>query len=258
MSKLRVCVIGCLGKMGQVVSRGLLASSEYELAAGVDTARIGDDLGSVLNLGHINIAISGNLQTILADANIDIAIDFTSPSAVTANVATCLQENVPVLVGTTGIMQEDVEKLAHLSKKMATPVLIAPNFAIGALLMMEFASKAAKYMPHAEIIELHHPQKLDKPSGTALRTREGMIESLRQTRKASSSEIDDDDPGKLIPIHSVRLPGFTAHQEVIFGDVGQCLTLRHDSFQRDSFLPGIFLGLKQLQGLKGLKVGLEL
>ena len=135
MSKLRVCVIGCLGKMGQVVSRGLLASSDYELAAGVDTARIGDDLGSVLNLSHINIPISANLQTILSDAKIDIAIDFTTPSSVTSNVATCLQENVPVLVGTTGIMQEDVEKLAHLSKKMATPVLIVPHFAIGAILM---------------------------------------------------------------------------------------------------------------------------
>ncbi|OQA05110.1 MAG: 4-hydroxy-tetrahydrodipicolinate reductase [bacterium ADurb.Bin374] len=258
MSKLRVCMIGCLGKMGQVVSRGLLASGDYELAAGVDTARIGDDLGSVLNLSHIDIPISSNLQTILSDAKIDIAIDFTTPSSVTSNVATCLQENVPVLVGTTGITQEDVEKLAHLSKKMATPVLIVPNFAIGALLMMEFAKKAAKYMPHAEIIELHHPQKLDKPSGTALRTRDGMIESLRQSEKAREQGIDDEDPDKMIPIHSVRLPGFTAHQEVIFGDVGQCLTIRHDSFQRESFLPGIFLGLKQLQGQKGLKVGLEL
>ncbi len=260
MKKLRVCVIGCLGKMGQVVSRGLLAGSDYELAAGVDTARIGDDLGAVLNLGHVNVEISGNLQAILSDAKIDIAIDFTTPSAVTSNVATCLQESVPVLVGTTGITQEDIEKLAHLSKKMATPVLIAPNFAIGALLMMEFARKAAKYMPHAEIIELHHPQKLDKPSGTALRTREGMLESIRQSRKKGSTTDSDeeDQDAELIPIHSVRLPGFTAHQEVIFGETGQCLTLRHDSFQRESFLPGVFLGLKQLQGQKGLKVGLEL
>ncbi|HEY9072482.1 MAG TPA: 4-hydroxy-tetrahydrodipicolinate reductase [Candidatus Ozemobacteraceae bacterium] len=258
MSKLRVCVIGCLGKMGQVVCRGLLSSSEYELAAGVDTARSGDDLGAVLNLGHLDVPISSNLQTVLSDAKVDIAIDFTTPASVTSNVATCLQESVPVLVGTTGITPEDVEKLAHLSKKMATPVLIAPNFAIGALLMMEFARKAAKYMPHAEIIELHHPQKLDKPSGTALRTRDGMIEAIRQAPRKGTASIEDKADDELVPIHSVRLPGFTAHQEVIFGDTGQCLTVRHDSFQRESFLPGIFLGLKQLQALKGLKIGLEL
>lgn len=250
MSKQKVCVIGCLGKMGQVVCRTILSSSEYELAAGIDVTRIGDDLGQHLGVGHLNVAITDNLQSTLAEANIDVAIDFTTPNVVVPNVAQCLQDKVPVLVGTTGISEEDLEKLNHLASKTGTPVLVVPNFAIGALLMMEFAKKAAKYMPHVEIIELHHPQKLDKPSGTAKRTRENIL-------KVIAGKNETDTTG-MVPIHSVRLPGLVAHQEVIFGDIGQCLTIRHDSFQRESFSPGIMLGLKQLPHVKGLKVGLDL
>lgn len=249
MSKPRVCVIGCSGKMGQVICRGLLASQEFQLVAGVDVTRVGDDLGQVINSGQLGIPVTTNLQATLSDANVDVAIDFTGPHAVTANVAQCLQEKVAVLVGTTGMSPEDVEKLRHLSEKMGSPVLIVPNFAIGALLMMEFAQKAARFMPHVEIIELHHPQKADKPSGTAKRTRECMLEVMGRE--------DLEDP-TLVPIHSVRLPGLVAHQEVIFGDVGQLLTIRHDSFQRESFMPGVLLGLKQLAKTRGLKVGLDL
>ena len=248
MSKQRVCVVGCLGKMGQVICRGLLASPDYELSAGIDVSRVGEDLGSVLQLGHLNVAITENLQSTLEKAKIDLAIDFTTPSVVVANVAQCIQEKVPVLVGTTGISDEDLEKLHMLAVNTNTPVLVVPNFAIGALLMMEFSKKAAKYMPNVEIIELHHPQKLDKPSGTAKRTRNIIMKALGK------------DPGETeaVPIHSVRLPGFVAHQEVIFAAVGQCLTIRHDSFQRESFMPGVLLGLKQLAHVKGLKVGLDL
>ncbi len=249
MTKRRICMIGCLGKMGQVISRSLLSSQEFQLAAGVDVARTGDDLGQVLNAGHLGIPISNNLQTILAEAKIDIAIDFTTPQAVVGNVAQCLQESVPVLVGTTGISPEDTEKLAHLAEKTDTAVLIVPNFALGAILMMDFCQKAAKYIPNVEIIELHHPQKIDKPSGTSLRTREAILKVLGKT--------PDDDP-ESVPIHSVRLPGLLAHQEAIFGDIGQCLTIRHDSFQRESFIPGVQLGLKQLLKTKGLRTGLEL
>lgn len=248
-SKPRVCVVGCAGKMGQVVCRGLLASQEFQLVAGVDVARAGDDIGQVVNVGHVGIPVTTNLQTTLSDAKVDLAIDFTVPQAVTNNVAICLQEKVPVLVGTTGLSPEDIEKLQHLTGKTGTPVLIVPNFAIGALLMMEFCQKAARYMPHVEIIEMHHPQKIDKPSGTARRTRECMMQAMGR------AEVEDPEQ---VPIHSVRLPGLVAHQEVIFGDVGQVLTIRHDSFQRESFMPGVVLGLQKLQKIKGLKIGLDL
>ncbi|MBF0503060.1 MAG: 4-hydroxy-tetrahydrodipicolinate reductase [Candidatus Riflebacteria bacterium] len=248
MNKRKVAVIGCLGKMGQTVCRSLLASQEYELATGIDINGVGEDLGQMLRMGHIGVPISSNLQKIISEVGVEIAIDFSTPMVVSSNVAQCLQEGIPVLVGTTGISSEDREKLSLLSEKTGTPVLIVPNFAIGALLMMEFSKKAAQYLPHCEIIEMHHPQKLDKPSGTALLTREIIEKALGRGSKDES----------VIPIHSVRLPGLTAHQEVIFGDLGQTLTIRHDSFQRESFLPGIYLGLKQLLSGKGLKIGLKL
>jgi 4-hydroxy-tetrahydrodipicolinate reductase len=249
MGKRRVCVIGCVGKMGQVVCRHLLTNHAYQLVAGVDITRVGDDLGQVISAAHLGVPITANLQTTLADAQVDLAIDFTSPDTVVNNVAQCLQAKVPVLVGTTGFSSEDINKLDLLAKKVNTPVLIVPNFALGALLMMEFSRKAARYMPHVEIIEMHHPQKLDKPSGTARRTREQIMAELGAT--------DAENP-EVVPIHSVRLPGLVAHQEVLFGGIGQTLTIRHDSFTRDSFMPGLELGLQQLFKVKGVRVGLEL
>lgn len=179
-----------------------------------------------------------------------MAIDFTIPSVVVANAAICLQTGVPVLIGTTGISSEDNVKLDNLARKMNTSVMIVPNFAIGAILMMEFSRKAAKYMKAAEIIELHHPQKVDKPSGTALKTRQGMLEELKMENESANEDC--------IPIHSVRLPGLVAHQTVMFGDIGQTLTIRHDSLNRDSFMPGIGLALHRLGTFKGLKIGLDL
>ena len=236
-------------KDGQVVCRYLLSHNSYELAAGIDNGRAGDDLGAVLGLGSTGITISPNLQTTISESHIDIAIDFTTPDAVVANAAVCLQAKVPVLIGTTGISQEDQVKLDNLAQKMNTAVMIVPNFAIGAVLMMDFAKRAARYMKQVEIIELHHPQKLDKPSGTAIKTRQGILEELG---------ISDESAAEQVPIHSVRLPGLVAHQEVIFGDIGQTLTIRHDSLNRDSFMPGIGIALGQMHSFTGLKVGLDL
>ncbi|MDD2997632.1 MAG: 4-hydroxy-tetrahydrodipicolinate reductase [Candidatus Riflebacteria bacterium] len=248
MKRKKIAVIGCAGKMGQVVCRYLLSHSDYELAAGIDTTRCGDDLGSLLGLGSTGIPVSANLQTVLSEACIDIAIDFTAPDSVVSNAAVCLQAKIPVLIGTTGISQEDQAKLDHLAQKMHTAVMIVPNFAIGAVLMMDFAKRAAKYMKNVEIIEMHSSQKLDKPSGTAIKTRQGILEELG---------ITDESLPEQVPIHSVRLPGLVAHQRVIFGDIGQTLTISHDSLDRDSFMPGIGLALSQMHSLTGLKVGLE-
>lgn len=250
MAKKRVAVIGCVGKMGQVVCSYLLSHKDFSLAACIDVARIGDDIGSVLGLEETGVKITRDLHTTLTEAKVDLAIDFTIPATVVGNATTCLQASVPVLIGTTGISSEDNLKLDTLAQKMEISVMIVPNFAIGAILMMDFAKKAARYMKDAEIIELHHPQKLDKPSGTALKTRLGMLEEMNM-----ESDSDNQD---CIPIHSVRLPGLVAHQTVMFGDIGQTLTIRHDSLNRDSFMPGIGIALQQLSTFKGLKIGLDL
>jgi 4-hydroxy-tetrahydrodipicolinate reductase len=165
----------------------------------------------------------------------DAAVDFTRPDAVEDNVRDCLAAGVPVVVGTTGF---DQERVGALAREFELPVLYAPNFALGAVLMLRFAAEAAKLMPQAEIIELHHDTKLDAPSGTA---------------KATAELLP---PGT--PIHSVRLPGLVAHQEVIFGAPGQTLTIRHDTTSREAFVPGVLLALERLRDLPpGLTVGLE-
>ncbi|MDX6397017.1 MAG: 4-hydroxy-tetrahydrodipicolinate reductase [Gaiellaceae bacterium] len=165
----------------------------------------------------------------------DAAVDFTRPEAVEDNVRDCLAAGVPVVVGTSGF---DEARVGALAREFELPVFFAPNFALGAILMMRFAAEAAKVLPQAEIIELHHETKLDAPSGTA---------------KATAALL----PAGT-PIHSVRLPGLVAHQEVIFGGPGQTLTIRHDTTSREAFVPGVLLALERLQGLPpGLTVGLE-
>jgi 4-hydroxy-tetrahydrodipicolinate reductase len=165
----------------------------------------------------------------------DAAVDFTYPEAVAVNVARALEQGVPCIVGTTGA---DVEALHDLAVERRLPLFYAPNFAIGAVLMMRFAAEASKVLPHSEIVELHHAQKLDAPSGTASETARRM--------------------GRDVPIHSIRLPGLLAHQEVIFGADGQTLTIRHDTTSREAFVPGVLLALERLPELPpGLTVGLD-
>ncbi len=189
--------------------------------------KVGSVLGPALQeAGHELVDSSGEA---------DAAVDFTRPDAVEENVRACLEDGVPVVVGTTGFDQPPIDKLA---REHELPVFYAPNFALGAVLMMRFAAEAGKLLPRAEIIELHHETKLDAPSGTAKATAELL-------------------PGET-PIHSVRLPGLVAHQEVILGGPGQTLTIRHDTTSRDAFVPGVLLALEQLRDLPpGLTVGLD-
>jgi 4-hydroxy-tetrahydrodipicolinate reductase len=189
--------------------------------------KVGSMLGpALLEAGH---------ELVDSSQDADAAVDFTRPEAVEENVRTCLEDGVPIVVGTTGFDQERVDALA---RERGLPVFFAPNFALGAVLMMRFAEEAGKLMPNAEIVELHHATKLDAPSGTA---------------KATAARL----PGGT-PIHSVRLPGLVAHQEVIFGGPGQTLTIRHDTTSREAFVPGVLLALEKLRGLPpGLTVGLD-
>jgi 4-hydroxy-tetrahydrodipicolinate reductase len=189
--------------------------------------KVGSVLGPALEeAGH---------ELVEATAGADVAVDFTRPEAVEDNVRLALEAGLAVVIGTTGF---DQERVAALAREHERPVFFAPNFAVGAVLMMRFAAEAAKLMPHAEIVELHHAQKLDAPSGTAKSTAALLPEGT--------------------PIHSVRLPGLVAHQEVIFGGIGQTLTIRHDTTSREAFVPGVLLALEKVRELPpGLTVGLD-
>jgi 4-hydroxy-tetrahydrodipicolinate reductase len=199
--------------------------------------KVGTVLGLALGeAGHDVIAIGPG--TALDPSGDEIAIDFTRPDAVRANVERCLEAGVPCIVGTTGLGPADLAAFDALARRRRVPCFVAPNFAIGAVLMMRFAAEAARYLPRAEIIELHDEAKIDAPSGTARATAQAL-------------------PGD-VPIHSVRLPGLVAHQEVLFGGEGQLLTIRHDTHSRAAFVPGVMLALEKIHSLpEGVTVGLE-
>ncbi len=217
MSPIRVAVAGAAGRMGETVCRAVEGADDLTLVARADPA----------------------LGTSLADAlreRPDVLVDFTIPATAVVNARQAVGTGVHVVIGTTGFELDELRGLSGAN------VFVAPNFAIGAVLMTQFAVEAARHMARAEIIELHHDRKLDAPSGTAARTAQLMAEAS----------------GTDVPIHSVRLPGLVAHQEVILGDVGQTLTIRHDSIDRESFMPGVLLAVRCVSNLPDpLTVGLE-
>jgi 4-hydroxy-tetrahydrodipicolinate reductase len=205
-----------------------------------------------------------DLTAVLRDSRPDVMVDFTVPEAVTANIRTALAARVIPLVGTTGLGPEEVEAVRRLCAETDTPALIAPNFAIGAVLLMRFAAEAARYLPDVEIIEMHHERKLDAPSGTATKTAEMIAATAERPPVGDLPGAFEKHTGARggkgagdIRIHSVRLPGFVASQEVIFGGPGQRLSLRHDSINRASFMPGVLLAIRKAQTLTGLVYGLE-
>ena len=249
---IKVLVNGALGRMGKTVAAAVKADSELEL---VGVADVFD--GEVEGL-----KVEKNLAEALEKIKPDVMVDFTRPDVVFENVMTALSKKVSPVVGTTGLSEENKLKIRLEAEKNNTPAFIAPNFAIGAVLMMLLSQKVAKYMPEVEIIELHHDKKLDAPSGTAELTAK-MIAEVRDAHQQGHPDEKEVIPHVRggdyggIKIHSVRLPGYVAHQEVIFGGLGQTLTIRHDSTGRDSFMPGVILACKKVRGLKGLTVGLD-
>jgi 4-hydroxy-tetrahydrodipicolinate reductase len=253
---IRVLVSGAAGRMGREVVRAVMAEDDLELVAAVDPAHAGEALGEGSEL-----ALSGDLAAAIAASAPDVVVDFTHPSVVEGNIRTTLAAGVDCVVGTTGLAEETLEALAA-SAPEGTCLFVAPNFAIGAVLMMRFAAEAAKFMPHVEIIEFHHDRKADAPSGTALRTASLIAESRASTPPAPGreTEIAEGARGALVhdvTLHSVRLPGLVAHQEVLFGGQGQTLSIRHDSIDRTSFMPGVVLAVRKVGGCSGLVVGLE-
>ncbi|HYH02067.1 MAG TPA: 4-hydroxy-tetrahydrodipicolinate reductase [Bacillota bacterium] len=261
MTGIKVLVSGCCGRVGREVVKMVLNDPELELVGAIDGLNVGKDIGSQIGVESTGISIRNDLADTLMASQAQVMVDFSTPAAVMGNIRTALKVGVHAVVGTTGFSPADLEELRSLSESSGANVLVAPNFAIGALLMMRFAAIAAQYMPQVEIIELHHDQKLDAPSGTAIKTAE-MIMAARGEKTGidiGEEKIQGVRGGEMggIHLHSVRLPGFIAHQEVIFGGVGQTLVIRHDSISRESFMPGVALAVKKIIDRPGLTYGLD-
>ena len=258
---IRVLVSGANGRMGREVVKVVSKDPDCEVVATVDTKSAWEDIGEILGLGK-SVRLESDLAAAIASHKPQVMVDFTHPKAVVRNIMTALKYGVIPVVGTTGIPDADLEIIRKYCDEHQATCFICPNFSIGAVLMMQFAKEAARYLPYCEIIEMHHDQKLDAPSGTAMLTAKLVAEEREAIHQGHPDEEEKitgargaDYEG--MRIHSVRLPGFVAHQEVIFGGVGQILTLRHDSISRDSFLPGVVLACKNIVGRKGLIVGLD-
>ena len=238
---INIIVNGAKGKMGQEAIKAINNDKELEL---VGEADLGDDLG-----------------TLIKEKKAAVVIDFTQPDTRMKTVKTILSSGACGVIGTTGFSEKDLKELKNIAKDLA--VLIAPNFAIGAVLMMQFAAEEAKHLPNVEIVEYHHDNKKDSPSGTAIKTAQLINETVGKTKEPSVKSEELLKEAALgakvgnIPIHAVRLPGFVASQEVIFGGEGQTLKIRHDSINRASFMPGVVLACKKIGKEKGLIYGLE-
>jgi 4-hydroxy-tetrahydrodipicolinate reductase len=262
MMSVRVLVAGAAGRMGREVVKAVAGDPETELVGAVDVAQIGVDAGELAGIGKRGVAVADNLAAALRESGAEVIVDFTRAEAAFANAQTALGAGVSPVVGTTGMSPEQLDHLRRLARERATGAVVAPNFALGAVLLMRFAAQAARFLPEVEIIELHHHGKVDAPSGTAIKTAEMISEARapeRLPRPAEEIKLAGSRGGDFdgIRIHSVRLPGYVAHQEVIFGGTGQTLTLRHDSIDRVSFMPGVLMACKRVRGLRELVYGLE-
>ncbi len=250
---IRVGVLGATGKVGAEVCRAVHAHADLELVAGISRSKAGEPASAALGLEGSDVVLAENLDAFV-DAGVEVAVDFTSGGFAAEHVAWSIEHGVHIVVGTTGFEIDEGWRDAPIG------VFVAPNFAIGAVLMQRFAREAAKHLPAVEIVELHHDGKADAPSGTAAATADAIAEARSDPWAGPSSESVPGVRGGEragIRIHSIRLPGLVAHQEVIFGGQGQTLTIRHDSTDRTSFVPGVLMAIRWVPTHPGLTVGLD-
>jgi 4-hydroxy-tetrahydrodipicolinate reductase len=259
---IRIIVAGASGKMGQEVVKLIQRVDHFQLACGVSRSTAGRDVGEVIGIGEIGAPMVASVTEALQQFPTDVLVDFTTPQTVLKNALSAFEKGVRPVIGTSGLQEDDMKQLAKEAELRKIGGIVAPNFAIGAVLMMRFAAEAAKYLPDVEIIESHHDQKLDAPSGTAIKTAEGI--ALQREEKVQGhpqeEEVLDGARGAFyhgFRIHSVRLPGLVAHQEVLFGGAGQMLTIRHDSYHRESFMPGVQLAIEKIIERNDWIYGLE-
>ena len=244
---INIAVCGANGRMGQEVIKAVNAAEDMTLVARID----------------INNGEFATISDATESVDIDILVDFTQPKSIYENALYCLTNGINIVIGTTGLTDEQIEELKKLAETNKLGCLIAPNFSTGAVLMMKFAQIAAKYFNNAEIIELHHNQKKDAPSGTAVKTAQMMSEANENFTTGNCAEVETIDGARgansynNIHIHSVRMPGFMASQEVILGSNGQTLKIRHDSTDRECYMPGVLLGIRYIAENKKFVYGLD-
>jgi len=254
---IRILVNGALGRMGSEVVKTVLKQEDMELVAAVDI------MAKDKYVDGTKLLFDTDLKVALSRVKPDIVVDFTRPDVVMENLRTILSAGICAVVGTTGFSKSDMDELDELAKVNNAGILIAPNFALGAILMMKLACEAAKYFPQIEIIELHHDQKLDAPSGTAVLTAKKLAEARGGYVAQGNPAEEEKLPGARgaeyegMHIHSVRLPGFVASQEIIFGSAGETLKIRNDSINRECYMPGVMLGCRKIYDKKGLVYGLD-
>ncbi|MGI2327049.1 4-hydroxy-tetrahydrodipicolinate reductase [Planococcus sp. YIM B11945] len=260
---IRVAIAGARGRMGQEAVHTVMKNSEMQLVSVLDYKEIGDTLEATnLFPPSYTAPVFTNLKDLHAKTKPDVLVDLTSPESVYQHTKQALELGIRPVVGTTGFSDEELSELTRFAKEKKIGCIIAPNFAVGAVLMMKFAEQAAKYLPDVEIIEMHHDQKLDAPSGTAMKTAH-LISQQRPVHEQGHPREKETIKGARgadydgMRIHSVRLPGLVAHQQVLLGGEGQLLTIRHDSFNRGSFMSGVVLSIKTVMTLEELVYGLE-
>jgi 4-hydroxy-tetrahydrodipicolinate reductase len=257
--KIKTIVTGAAGRMGRQVVSALQQQPDIQMVGGVDLQK--QDITVSSGQTDSILKITTDLSALIVKTRPNVLVDFTHPSSVMDNVRCALRSGVRCVVGTTGLTASDLEEIRSLCEMKKTGAVIAPNFAVGAVLLMKFAQIASRYFDNAEIIEMHHDKKVDAPSGTAIKTAEFMRQpdpSLQEEIAASlESQPARGEPVEGTRVHSVRLPGLVAHHEVIFGAPGQTLTIRHDSLSRDSFMPGIILAVREVMNLDKAVFGLD-
>ena len=255
---IRVGVLGACGKMGRFVCRAVHEAKDLELVAAVNPSFEGKPLGPIVGF-DTDLRVAGSID-ILLDAEVEVAVDFTLPGVVMDSIRYLVEHDIYGVIGTTGIGPKELEEITGWMEQRQgeSGIIVAPNFSIGSIVAQRLAEEAARFFPAVEVIELHHDEKNEAPSGTAAATARRIAEARKEPWVAPGGDEafrGGDVDG--VRVHSVRLPGLVAHQEVIFGGPGQILTIRHDAPDRASYMPGVLLAIRQVTDMKGLTVGLE-
>lgn len=252
-----ILLAGAAGKMGREAVKAIASREDLTLCGALThSTGLGSDAGTFAGIGTLGLPLSDDFEAALAALpSPAVLVDLSRGEPAYRHACRALEKKIPVVIGATGLSPEQIEDLSQRAR--GTGVLLAPNFSIGALLMINFAAQAARYFDWVEIIELHHEKKADAPSGTALKTASLIAAANAGLRAATPDFAARGQIVEGIPVHSVRLPGLLAHQEVIFGDTGQTLTLRHDTLDRSCFMPGLLLAIDKVQSIEGLVYGLE-